>query len=57
MYIQAAYLIPDDKTLDRKFGAFEAISDNYPKYVISMDSVDMSRDGIIHRNLADRLLE
>lgn len=57
MYIQAAYLIPDDKTLEREFGAFDAIADNYPKYVISMDGVDMSRDGIIHKNLADWLLE
>jgi len=30
--------------------------DNYPKYVISLDKVDISQDGIIHINLIDFLL-
>ena len=32
------------------------IEDNYPKYVISLDKIDLSRDGIIHLNLIDFLL-
>lgn len=57
LYIQAAYLLSGEKTVEREFGAYDAISDHYPKYVISMDKVTMSRDGIIHKNLLDFLLE
>lgn len=32
------------------------IDDNYPKYVISLDKIDLSRDGIIHLNLIDFLM-
>lgn len=57
MYIQAAYLLSSENTVEREFGAYDAIADNYPKYVISMDRILMSRDGIIHKNLIDFLLE
>lgn len=57
IYIQAAYLLSGEKTIEREFGAYDAISDHYPKYVISMDKVTMSRDGIIHKKLLDFLLE
>ena len=43
--------------VDREFGAFSAIADNYPKYVISMDKFDFSRDGIIHKNVIRFLTE
>ena len=43
-------------TIEREFGAFKKIEDNYPKYVISLDKVNLSRDGIIHLNLIDFLL-
>ena len=46
-----------DKTLEREFGAYDGIADNYPKYVLSMDKFDMSRNGIIHQNIIDFLLE
>ena len=46
LYIQVAYLLtPQD--MDREFGNLKAIQDNYPKYVISSDPLDMSQDGII----------
>ena len=32
------------------------IQDNYPKYVITMDDVDMSHEGIEHMNIIDFLL-
>ena len=56
-YVQAAYLLTDEKTIEREFGAYDAIADNYPKYVISMDSITLSRAGIIHLNLLDFLLK
>ena len=56
IYIQAAYLLTDEKTIEREFGAYEKIADNYPKYVITLDKHTISRNGIIHYNLIDFLL-
>ena len=56
VYIQAAYMLSDEKTVEREFGAYEKITDNYPKYVLSMDKHTISHDGIIHYNLLDFLL-
>ncbi len=39
LYVQAAYLIPDDRVRDREFGNLLMVSDNYPKKVVSMDPV------------------
>ena len=35
---------------------FNAIQDNYLKYVVSLDEFDMSRNGIKHKNIRDFLL-
>lgn len=50
-YYQVAYYLTEQSVIDREFGAFSAIADNYPKYVLSMDKFDFSRDGIIHKNV------
>ena len=55
-YIQVAYLLADEKVIEREFGAFDAIDDNYPKYVITLDKMDFSRNGIIHKNIMDFLI-
>ena len=56
-YIQVTYEMEGhDNTIEREFGAYNSIEDNYPKYVISLDKIDLSRDGIIHLNLIDFLL-
>ncbi len=52
-YIQAEYLLADESVIEREFGAYKDVQDNYPKYVISMDKLTLSRDGIIHKNLID----
>ncbi|MBE6523789.1 MAG: ATP-binding protein [Thermoplasmata archaeon] len=54
-FIQVTYLLADEKTIDREFGAFSPIRDNSPKFVLSLDRLDMSRDGIIHYNIIDYL--
>lgn len=54
-YYQVAYYLTDQKVIDREFGAYSKISDNFPKYVLSMDKMDFSRDGIIHQNVMDFL--
>ncbi len=50
VYVQAAYMISDEKTFHREFGNLTPIKDNYPKYVISMTPyMDSSKwEGIIH---------
>ena len=53
IYVQAAYLLADESVIEREFGAYKNIQDNYPKYVVSMDKITSSRDGIIHKNLID----
>lgn len=57
IYVQVAYILADEKTEEREFGAFKGIEDNYPKYVLTMDKFDFSRDGIIHKNVIDWLIE
>lgn len=55
-YIQVTYELKNDEIIEREFGAFRPISDNYPKYVISLDREDYSHDGIKHINLIDFLM-
>lgn len=57
LYFQVIYLLESDKVEKREFGAFDEIDDNYPKYVLSLDKANFSRDGIIHKNIIDWLLE
>lgn len=56
IYIQVTYLLASEETIDREFSVYDSISDNFPKYVVSMDELDMSRNGIRHRNIRDFLL-
>ena len=57
IYIQVAYLMPDKVTQVREFGNLLKIKDNYPKYVVTMDEVNMSQKGIKHMNIQDFLLD
>lgn len=55
LYVQAAYLLESESTRRRVFAALEAISDNFPKMVVSTDKADWSRDGIRCWNIVDFL--
>ncbi|MBP5517260.1 MAG: ATP-binding protein [Bacteroidales bacterium] len=57
IYIQASYIIGNDETRQREFGTLKAISDNYPKYVISMTPLVTRNDdeGIFHLSLREFL--
>ena len=57
LYVQVTYLLASEETIWREFGAYDNVRDNFPKYVVSMDEFDMSRNGIKHRNIRDFLLE
>ena len=56
IYIQVSYLLASEETIEREFKPLKSIMDNYPKYVITMDDINMSHEGIIHLNLVDFLL-
>lgn len=55
-YIQVCYKLGTEETINREFGAYNAISDSYPKYVISLDEEDYSNNGIKHVNIFDFLM-
>jgi predicted AAA+ superfamily ATPase len=57
IYVQVAYLMPTAEIRAREFSVLERIPDNYPKFVLSMDDMDFSQNGIRHRSLADFLLD
>jgi uncharacterized protein len=56
MYVQVAYLISDENTIQREYGNLLKIKDNYPKYVISMDEFQGNTyQGIRHLHLKEFL--
>ena len=55
-FIQVAYLLSGEETIKREFGAYDKITDASPKYVLSMDRIDLSHNGIEHLNIVDFLL-
>ena len=55
-YIQVADYLSSEEVMQREFGAFNYVKDNYPKYVITMDRIDYSQNGIKHLNIEDFLL-
>ncbi len=57
IYLQVAYLLADAAAVEREFGALRGIEDNFPKYVLTLDKIDHSQDGITHKNVIDWLLE
>ncbi len=56
-YIQVAWMLSDEKTFEREFGALEKIRDNYPKLLLTTDSYTQNRDGIKHQNVFQWLLD
>lgn len=56
LYIQVTYILATEDTIRREFGAYDSIRDNYPKYVVSLDEFDMSRNGIKHKNIKEFLM-
>ena len=57
MYVQVCYLLASDQTLEREFSPLQAIRDNWPKLILSLDEVNRSTLGIEHRNLQQWLLQ
>ncbi len=57
IYIQVCYLLASQKTIQREFKPLQTIKDNYPKYVVSMDTLfGDDIEGIKRMNIVDFLL-
>ena len=59
LYVQVAYQLGDDNVIKREFGNLAGISDNYPKYVVTMDEVPARNTykGIRQVHLKEFLME
>lgn len=63
-YVQVAMTLYDGiegshgvtKTEEREYTPLEKIKDNYPKYVLTLDNLLQKRNGIIHENLVDFII-
>ena len=51
IYVQVTYLLASEETIQREFGIYESVRDNFPKYVVSMDEFDFSRNGTKQKNI------
>lgn len=56
-YYQVSYMMTTEETRKREFSVYSCIKDNFPKYVLSMDNINFTQNGIIHKNIIDFLLE
>lgn len=57
LYFQVSLTALDDSSYLSKMNSLLKIDDQYPKYLITMDKLDLSKEGIVHLNLFDLLLE
>ncbi|MDD9898616.1 MAG: ATP-binding protein, partial [Candidatus Melainabacteria bacterium] len=49
IYLQVAYLLDSEKVIEREYGNLEKIHDNWDKYVVSLDKVELKpKEGIKH---------
>ncbi|MDR0911946.1 MAG: ATP-binding protein [Methanobrevibacter sp.] len=55
IYIQVSYILADEEVIKREFRPLMKIKDSYPKYVLSLDEFDLSKEGIRHLNIKEFL--
>ncbi|TCP97260.1 hypothetical protein EDC44_10264 [Cricetibacter osteomyelitidis] len=57
LYIQVAYKLESEQTVQREFSPLLAIADNYPKYVVTMDELWRGNiEGVRHLHLVEFLM-
>ena len=54
-FVQVCYLLSSQDVVDREFGAFSSVKDASPKYVLSLDPLENSQNGIKNINIIDWL--
>lgn len=57
IYYQVSASVLNPETYEREFRPLKKITDNYSKYVLTMDELPMGEDGIKQVNIIDFLLE
>jgi len=58
LYVQVAYKMGEQETIEREFTPLIRIKDNHPKYVVSMDETwSDNMEGIRHMHIAEFLLK
>jgi predicted AAA+ superfamily ATPase len=56
VYVQVSYQITSEKVRDREFSPLRALSDSYPKYVLTLDNMpEYNIDGVKRMNIEDFL--
>lgn len=57
IYVQVSLTLLGEQTAKREFGNLREISDNYPKFVVTLNDpiIGENQDGILHKNLLDFL--
>ena len=55
-YYQVTWELSTPETVKREFSSLERVKDNYPKYLLSAESFPQGRNGIIHKNVFEWLL-
>ncbi len=55
VYVQVSQSLIDENVRKREFAPLLAVRDAYPKYVLSLDAIDYSHDGIVHLSVQEFL--
>jgi predicted AAA+ superfamily ATPase len=54
IYVQVAYMMTDQSTIDREFSPLLSVKDNHPKFVVTMDeNWHDNIEGVQHKHIAD----
>lgn len=56
-YIQVAMTIMSRETEESEYRPFSMIRDNYPKLLLTLDTLLQKRDGVIHKNIIEFIAE
>ncbi len=56
-YFQVAWEISNEETKKREFAPLETVKDNYPKFLLTTENFTQNKDGIVHKNVFEWLLD
>jgi hypothetical protein len=59
IYVQVAYMLTNEETINREFGNLLEIPDNFPKYVVTMDEIPeiSTYKGVVRMHIKDFCLK
>jgi len=56
VYLQVSYQLVDEATAMRERRPYNEVNDSYPKYILTLDTLNLSDEGVLHLNLEQFLL-